>query len=126
MGRVNIHLISAHLEIHAGHVGDKMDPVVHMRLGHDGQEWTSPVAVDGGHKPEWGHDAHCEWHFPVAHHTMHFKVRNANAHQDHHLGHAEVNFVELHEHEHGHHEKEVRLTKDGADVGHIKFKYHVL
>ena len=45
MGRVNILLISAHREIHAGHIGDKMDPVVHMRLGHDGQEWTSPVAV---------------------------------------------------------------------------------
>ena len=48
-GHVHLHLQSAHLEHNEGGLLHKMDPLVHIKVGHS--EWTSAVAEDGGKNP---------------------------------------------------------------------------
>ena len=123
---VRISCVKAHLKIHAGHIGDKMNPRVHMQLGQDGQDWFSPIVEDGGHEPHWKDDAFHDFEFPAVHHHLHIKVRNVHLGQDHHLGEADVLFASLHEHHHGHHEVKIDLHHEGAEVGHLVVKYHVM
>ena len=116
-GHVHLHLQSAHLEHNEGGLLHKMDPIVHIKVGH--QEWTSVVCENGGKNPVW-HGQHMAIETGLVGHQMHIKVFNTHAHQGHHIAEAEVPLKFFTEQ--GPREEWVQLHFNGHPAGRIHFK----
>lgn len=91
-GLLRMHLMKAHLEIHEGHLLDKMSVFVEVSIGDNMFYWKSDVKEHCGHKPEWGGPLavfEYEVRDPLA--KMEIRVRDHAAPLDNKpLGHAEA------------------------------------
>ena len=119
---LHLHLVQAHLEHNEGGFFDKMDPVVHLRVGD--QEWTSSVAHHGGKNPQW-QGQHFVIHNHILPHHLHIKVLNVHGGQQGiHIAEAEVPLLPFHQN--GPCEESVQLHFNGHPAGKIHFRSEVI
>mgnify|MGYP003353759181 CR=1 FL=1 len=116
-GHVHLHLQSGHFEHNEGGLFHKMDPVVHIKCGHD--EWTSAIAVHGGKEPRW-EGQHMKIDTGLIGHHLKIHVYNAHVNQGHHIGEAEVPLAFFTEQ--GPREEWVELHFNGHKAGRLHFK----